>query len=329
MDRDPLRDIGGDGAAVELKDALFAAAVELPGNQFLVADKDRLVRLDGGGRVIGRSGRAGRGPGEFDDIRSLCVLGGDTVLVLDKVGTASLWNSRGIHLRTIAQKDPFLWSSCDGGGHLVSVARPLLTRIDANGLERRSQHWLARPTGERVRSLGLLPAPVMAGLLSWQPSLGWTREELVIAHGRRYELEWRTGGGRVRQIVRLTRRVENITDAQWQKVLSDAIPAGSSSANKSLVLQTMGPKPNAAFPAHGSILVDPERRVWVADYADPSSLTVFAYDGSLKGRVQLRSVPGAPRPVLVGVGADYIQVREQDDEGFVHLRFYRLRSRRE
>jgi len=327
IDSFPFRDIGGDGASVELKDPFFASAVELHDGEFMIADKDRLVRIAAGGRVLSTSGRPGRGPGEFEDIRSMCVFNRDTLLVIDKLGTASLWDARGAHIRTIAEKDPFVWSSCDGRGHLVSVARPRLATIDPNGLERRSLHWLARPSGDRIQSLGLLPAPVMAGLLSWQPSLGWTRGELVVARGRVYELAWHHTDGRVRQIVRLTRKVENISDGHWQKILSDAVPAGSSSENRTRILQVMGRKPNAAFPAHGPILVDTERRVWVADFADPSSLTVFAYDGSLLGRVQLRSALGTPRPTVVGVGANYIQVREQDTDGFIHLRFYRLRPR--
>lgn len=328
IERNAFRDIGGEDAAVELKDPFFAAAVELPNGQLMVSDKDRLVRIDGTGRVLGSSGRAGRGPGEFTDIRSMCVLAGDTVLVIDKLGTVSLWDGRGDHIRTMAGRDPFRWSSCDGRGHLVSTSRPLLVRIDPDGVERRTEHWLTRPSGVRTMSLGRLPATVMAGLLSWEPSLAWTRNELVVANGRRYELQWRYSDGRVRQIMRLSRPVEKISDAEWKKLVSDAVPAGSGAANRDLVLQAMGPKPNAAFPAHGSILVDPERRVWVADFANTSSLTVFAHDGSLLGRVQLRSAPGSPRPALVGVGANHIQVREQDEDGFIHLRFYRLRSRR-
>lgn len=323
----PFRDFGGDGSAVELKDALFAAAIELPNGTFVVADKDRLLRVDARGRLLSSSGRAGRGPGEFDDIRSLCILHGDTVAVIDKIGTLSIWNGLGSHIRTIAERDPLLWASCDGQGRLVAVSRPRLARIDPRGLERRTQHWLARPSGERIRSLGQLPAPVMAGLLSWQPSLAWSGEQLVIARGRRYELEWRYVDGRVRQIMRLTGKIDNISDAQWRNILLDAVPAGSSSNNRDRVLEMMGPKPNAAFPAHGSIIVDPTRRVWVADFADPSSVTVFSHEGALIGRVQLRSILGMPRPALVHVGSDYVQVREQDAEGFVHLRFYRMEVR--
>ena len=323
----PFRDFGGDGSAVELKDALFAAAIELPNGTFVVADKDRLLRVDSRGRLLSSSGRAGRGPGEFDDIRSLCILRGDTVAVIDKLGMLSVWNGLGSHIRTIAERDPLLWASCDGQGHLVSASRPRLARIDPRGLERRTQHWLARPSGERIRSLGQLPAPVMAGLLSWQPSLAWSGEELVVARGRRYELEWRNVDGRVRQIMRLTGKTDNISDAQWRNILFDAVPAGSSSSNRVRVLEMMGPKPNAAFPAHGSIIIDPKRRVWVADFADPSSVTVFSHKGALIGRVQLRNLPGSPRPALVDVGSDYIQVREQDADGFVHLRFYRMEVR--
>ncbi len=328
IDRVPFRDIGGDGAAAELRDALFSVAVELPNDELMIADKDRLVRIDRGGRVLSSSGRAGRGPAEFNDIRSLCQLHGDTLVVIDKIGTVSLWDRRGVHLRTIAERDPVLSSSCDHRGHLVSTARPQGARIDPSGHERRMQYWLARPSGERVASLGQLPAMVTAGLLTWQPSFAWSGEELVVARGRSYELEWRTVSGRVRQIMRLTRKVEQITDAQWQKVLTDVVPAGSTAANKRYVLDAMGPKPSAAFPPHGSILVDPQRRVWVKDFADPSSVTVFGHDGVLLGRVLLRSLPATPRSELVGVGADHVQVREQDADGFVHLRFYRLHVRR-
>ncbi len=327
VDSVAFRDFGGDGATFELKDPLFASAVELPNGVFVVSDKDRLVRVDASGRVLGISGRAGRGPAEFDDIRNVCIFDADTLLVIDKLGTASLWNSHGTHIRTMAEKDPLLWSSCDGDGHVISTTRPRGAKIDPGGNERFAPHWLARPNGDRVAPIGELPASVSAGLLVWQPWVAWSGEELVVARARNFELSWRYPDGRVRQIVRLSRRVERISDAQWQRVLADAIPAGSSSSNRKLVMQVMGPKPEAAFPAHGRIVIDPQRRVWVEDFANPSSLTVFAYDGSLMGRIQLRSIPGSIRPALVSAGVNHIQVREQDADGFIHLRFYRLHDR--
>jgi hypothetical protein len=211
---------------------------------------------------------------------------------------------------------------------MVAYAAPRAARIDAKGGERRADHWLVDQWGVRVGSLGALPAAVMAGTITWSPFVAWSNGELVIARGRHFELEWRSPAGRVRQIMRLTGPTAEITDEQWQTFAEDAVPAGSSPANRKLVQGAIGPRPRATFPPHGRILADSAGRIWVSQYADPTRWMVFDRDARLLGRFQLRRADGSPFFALISVSGDLLQVREPDANGFTHLRWYRFRPAR-
>jgi hypothetical protein len=173
----------------------------------MVADGDRLVRIDSRGTVLLQSGRRGRGPGEFQRIVELCALTADTIAVEDLNGRVSLWDHNVKHLRTVVHQQPIVRSSCDGKGHMIAHEAPRASRIDSRGRERRIDHWLVDPLGDRVARLDELPGAVMAGTMIWSPYVAWSNGELVIARGRHFELEWRSRTGRVRQIMLANRNL--------------------------------------------------------------------------------------------------------------------------
>lgn len=78
-------------------------------------------------------------------------------------------------------------------------------------------------------------------------------------------------------------------------------------------------------PAFGVVLADPRGRMWVQSYSARSEWTVFNASGLLQGRIHVGSRTPDSRPsMLAGVEADYIVVRERDEDGAVHLAFYRV-----
>jgi hypothetical protein len=65
--------------------------------------------------------------------------------------------------------------------------------------------------------------------------------------------------------------------------------------------------------------------MWVQSYSARSEWTVFNASGLLQGRIHVGSRTPDSRPsMLAGVEADYIVVRERDEDGAVHLAFYRV-----
>jgi len=325
IDTVPYRDIGGSGNEIEL-DPVYSAAFGLSSDRTMIADANRLILADSANRILSVSGRRGSGPGEFQQVLDACRTIGDTVLTVDALRRVSVWTAKGKHIRTVQKDVPIVLGSCDRRGQFLSVDGPAVLRMPADGGQRFVEYVLRSSDGKVVEIVGKLPGALMAGIIVWDPAFAWSDDELVIATGRTYELIWRRPDRTIRQIVRFTGPAPYITEAEWETLLAGAVPRGSTPENRKWVEGTMGPTPRAPFPPHGIMKTDPQRRVWLSDFADASRWTVFSHDGMLVGRFKLKG--GPPFTSIVEIGKDYVQVRESDPEGFTHLRFYRLRERR-
>jgi hypothetical protein len=220
--------------------------------------------------------------------------------------------------------------SCAHDGTVVEYGGAEFARMSGNDEDRMVKHWLARPDGTRVSSLGALPAPAYYGTIARKPSVVAIGDDVLVANARKYELYLRTRGGRVKFITRLTGPATRITDDYWRALTAMAVPRNSSPENRARVENMMGPTPRGNFPAFSAVLADPIGRFWVQDFQNPSAWTVFDAGGLLLGRLDLNPSGNMTKwRALVGVGADYVVVQEIDEDGFIHLRFYRAsRSQR-
>lgn len=328
VDSTPFIDFGGRDNSMELKDPFFSAAISLPTGAFVLADGDRLLQVDSAGNLLAQAGRRGQGPAEFTDIETICLLGNDSIVVVDKLRRVSLWSAALEHMQTRKIFGTIYPASCNRRGQFLMANGPVATQMTPDGSESRVAYSLVDFNGVTTMRLGTFSGAQRAGTMFWLPRFVWLDDELVEADARRFELSWRTSSGRVRQLVRLVKPDEKLSADQWHEFSARAVPRNSSDENRRRVLTLMGPAPNASLPPHGGLRIDPDGRVWVANHRDQTHWTVFARDGSLIGRVTLRGLSGSPLIAVIEVGRDFIQVREPDQDGFTHLRFYRIRPTR-
>ena len=321
----PYLDLGGirDNEAEEFNHTHpYLTATQLSSGVIVVNDRNQLKFFDAKGTFIRAVGRRGRGPGEFEQTEEVCLMRGDSLLVRDIDGRMSVWDSRGGHVRTYARFGRALAGGCRADGAVVVPT--VASFSDGRPENENIPYRLARPDGTTVRELGRLPALRFAAMLMWSPSIIPRGDELYVASARTWEIRIQSLAGRPRQITRLTKPVPAITDAEWRRRSEGQTPRDMAPKERaSAIARRIAQQPSGPYPALSIVHVDPKHRVWVSDFESFSGWTILDATGVIRGRFFLRGA-GIARVQLVGVGANHIVVLEDDDEGGVHLRFYRF-----
>ena len=121
----PTLDLGGlqDDLRAELDAGHpFHHAARLSDGRIIIADHSELRLFDTGGRILQVIGRRGQGPGEFGQLREVCVIPGDTIVASNYNNPrVSVFDRTGTHVRTFtprhrASRREFVpCSSCMGG----------------------------------------------------------------------------------------------------------------------------------------------------------------------------------------------------------------------
>lgn len=323
LDDRPFLDLGGEnlGEANEFDPQHSSLSVaKLERGVLVVNDRTTLKFFAPNGKLLRTSGRRGAGPGEFSQTRELCAVRGDSILAIDMTGRVSLWDANGKHVRTYPRIGAIPPRGCDENGSLlVREARTQLARVDGNYL---AQYTLSRPDGKVVKQLGALPAPASFRTPTIIPRDG----ELLVANARTYEIEIRSKDGVTRQITRLSRPPFAVTDAEWKAHIEGMIPKSTVPREQrdAAIARLMSAAPQGVAPAYQQVILDPHKRVWIQDYSPVGGWTVFGADGVLLGRFH----PGGTalgRRLLVSIDSNYLVLLEDDENGMVHLRFYRFR----
>ncbi|MCA0375391.1 MAG: hypothetical protein LCH84_06965 [Gemmatimonadetes bacterium] len=324
----PFLDIGGvRQREVEELDAQhpLLGAVVLASGVVVVNDRVALKFFSADGRLLHVAGRRGRGPVEFQQTRSVCEVPGTGVLAFDLLdGRVSVWTERGAHLRTFARMGALAGGACGTRGEFAVARAETTKRL---GTQLRVEHVMVDASGRVVRRLGMLPAAEFLNGLQLAPSVVPTADGIVVGAASVYELQWRRRDGTVRQIARLSAPVAAITAAEWRAHVEATVPRGGDpAARRARIARMLAQHPNGSFPAFATVLVDPQERVWVQDYENATRWTVFRPDGTIVGRMTF-ALPGLGQQFrLLQVGADFVLVREDDDDGAAHIRAYRFRG---
>jgi hypothetical protein len=327
VDVRPYLDLGGlnDDPKQEFDRDGGMSVTELSDGTIVASNPTRMMMYAKDGRFLRTVGRDGDGPGEIRALIDICRTRGDTIFTIESA-RSSTWNAKGAHLRTVPTTHWYLQGSCTENGEIIS------TTVNAGSNDRSAtssvEYTISRYDGSLPRSLGKLPSR----------SLGKSRPMFVrslptttlSAFGRDFELQFRnSASGRLVRIVRLSGGLVPITETTWRQqseevLATSSAPATSKAVSDDILRRLIGGMPKGeSYAPFSEFLVDESSRIYVADYRNLRAWTVFGSDGMLMGRVNL---PGASnkRSAIIAFRRDHMIAREFDDNGAVHVRFYRM-----
>jgi hypothetical protein len=335
----PRLDLGGakDSPDHELDPrAPFLRAARLSDGGFVVSDWSAVKVFDANGRYVSTIGRAGDGPGEFRQLRAVCVAPGDTIVAIGYgAPRVSVFDRNGNHVRTFNVKDGYLeGSGCFEDGSLLihSHARPnpesALPPENAEAFDRVNTVRLLAPDGSVLGVVGDFPAE--SGSLFFQTIANTVphKDLVYVGNGQRPEIRVYTRTGVPVRIIRWQQTLIPVTDELLKERVMGSVPRGSPSSvgERRLEFARGRPQP-ATVPAYFEIQVDDAGRIWVEDHPiegpAPWRWTVLDSTGRALGRVSLPAVPGARGIRLESVSDHEVQLVWRDEEnGFAHLTFH-------
>ncbi len=315
------------------------------------------LRLFGtSGNLVARAGGHGGGPGEFDYPRSLTLLQGDTLVVLDRTGNRVFFEPQGRFLRQEVL-DRGLWASFWGSGHRADFGgvlpdRSLLALVYEQGPPSTYPQGLYRPV------MGLASvrpdfsdttffgwfagieqeAGAAGGVFSSVPpfaaytsfGFGGDPARLVVADNDSYEVKIFGFTGKLERVVRKIGELESIQPAEveaWkEKQRSMEWVKGQLPLLERAWADLALPEKKPAFEW---AILDRQSNLWVLENAGvesgPLGFTVFDEKGQMLGQV---SVPAGLDlnwySRLTEIGSDYFLGIWRDQYDVETVRLYHL-----
>ncbi len=348
----PLLVIGARaGTMYEL--SKVAGAARLTGGRIVIGDgaSRRLRFYDSMGTFLNALGRQGDGPGEFQTLRTLQVVGGDTIVAGSAV-RLSLFTGTGRPVRSVSPLAPP--AQLPAGEEVILAAFASGTTVMGSIPNwRETKH--PPQTGRRwtdsiqlgvfgdgnklLKTLGRSPVRVLEWreldlmLPTFSPELlaANTAQHLFLGFGTEYSIQVYSSSGVLERIIRRTWVAERVNIDLWatQQVRQTGTLTGAAADAKRKELRD-GPYAVVA-PAFSQLLADRAGRLWVreshpADFVrpgDPASLpsvwNVFSAEGKWLCNV------GMPAHFLpTDIGSDYVLGVARDSDGLETVVMYRL-----
>lgn len=291
----------------------FLIAKPLSDGRWVLMDFASLLIVDPDGKFVRRVGRAGSGPGEFRQLRDVCVGPADTLLAISMADRRIVvFDSSGRHVKTRGYEGDLPRTPCAPDGSFLIARSPgtnplsVLPAREASLWDRVATFDLVRWDGFVRRSMG--PFPVEDLELTFRLTVN------VVASGGRYYVgngsgpEYRAydASGELFQIVR------------WRHDMRRATPALREAAVRRGVLS--GPATRDFLPVYRTITASPGGEVWIQEYSTEGQARWFVFDrhGAFLGRVD---APAAMRGRvdLQPLDSDRVILAWRDDEGAPRL----------
>lgn len=295
----------------------FPVIRPLPRGGWVALDWFALKLFDERGRYLRTIGRPGRGPGEFGQLREVCVAPGDTLIALGYSDrSVTVFDAEGNHIHTLRAEGPVWTDPCFPDGSVLVRAgtrpnpRSPLPAVRAAVLDLIFDGQRLDWRTGRTRSLGWLPATSRDLLIPDGGSAVVGHGRIHVGNGSLPEFRVHSLGGRLERIVR------------WQ---ATAVPVTPAQQRGEGARSRLPPSPRDVLPYHWSLRVDGVGRVWVEDY-DRAGWSLFDPAGRFLGRLTIPAL-SAGRTEVAWIGTDRIMLAWRDQDGSPRFSLHRLVAR--
>ncbi len=302
-------------------------AVERSDRSWMTIDRSRVWTLTQQGNALASAGRAGTGPGEFVELRSLCLTRGDTAVAYDqgnaRIGIVSP-EGRLSSVRPL--QGTVLRDACFDDGTIAT-----LRTVTAGA---RSPEWsIEREAldGRLIAAIATLPATSV--------DRGVVYPVHVVAHAQHLFVV-DSKSGEIRR-----HSAQGMLLATWR---SDIVRPVMSGREHARLLELQFPSANArrqtlrrpvrqdgevrplTWPFFGDARSDHSGGLWVSAYirwpGDPWQWTHFDSTGTIQGVLDASALSCGRAPCrVVGFGRGTVQLAQQDEDGFLGLSVHAFR----
>jgi hypothetical protein len=351
LDSVAVLSIGGGvgGADYDLNE--IRGAVRLTDGRIVVADNasGELRFFDSTGTLVTRTGRKGKGPGEFEQIFSLWAIGGDTLVAFDlSTRRLSFVAPTGAYVRQadLAQQGFMVPVGRLDDGTIVATGFSMNpTSLPSRGTIFRSPLpvLLVAADGGAPDTMAIFDGPEMyteeisfAGRSFPTPmGLQFGRTTAVAAAGSRIyvadnakpEIQVFGREGKLIRLVRLAYTPATVTDTMKKAQEAEnldrltqnlGMPPAMVSQAQDMVRRA---KYASQVPPYQAIVLARDGSLWVQEYTMPGGPLRFSVHDTTGSRVAITTLPEGVRPV--DIGRDYVLGIWRDDDDVEHVRLYR------
>ncbi|NIM51793.1 MAG: hypothetical protein GTN62_12635 [Gemmatimonadales bacterium] len=340
---EPSLDIGTLDGAEPYQLFQVSGVARLPSGGIVVGNGGtrELRFFDASGRFLKAVGRKGGGPGEFEGLGALGIVGGDSIAVYDwNLHRVSVFDAAGNFGRSFTIQmsggSPFGLGPFDDGSWLFTTSFTFAPSRVSMVVRDTAAYYHFDRHGQLLDSIGRFP--------SWEYfvqgteqgaaaiSLPFGRGRAAVVFGNRfyagitdrYEITRYTPDGRAELIVRKRHEHRQVTPEDIQEEKAARLEAASSEnwRRRTERMYLDMPIPST-MPAFINLRVDALGNLWVAEYGRPGEggqlWTVFDGDGRMLG------VVGTPAGLTVHeIGPDYLLGTWQDELDVEHVRVYEV-----
>ncbi len=331
LDSVPVADFGGLEADPDLElDASRGTrfAARLSNGTYAILDGTRVRIHAATGATIVMTGRRGGGPGEFQELASLCVTRGDTIVVNDPVnGRVTILDQSGRIVGGIpvgSVEVPWYGGCLNDGTFIETHRTPMMD--DALGLllVRRSVD------GAQIDTLGRFWSSTPSLFLSIAASVTAVAHHIFYGDPRTGEIRVLDSNGVLERIIRFTDPPEMISRAS-QAAMQPRFFGKRTNAPESkrrMADQARQSAKPTKWPMFNRVAADQAGRIWVEEYRKsptaPYLYTAINLDGDILGRLIVPAPTAIGDPLLIGFAEEGIVVLRQDDDGATHITIHRL-----
>lgn len=329
----------------------ISGGARFPDGRIFLSDAGsfQLRSFEPDGTAIGSWGREGEGPGEFQSIRIIGVLPGDTLVVLDG------------RLRRIHRFHPdlgfFDQRTIDEGVGMTLVSNGMFGDgsivfgggltfgpggdTPAEGLNRSDTPYRsASPEGAPAADFGAIPGPeifvqtqggggeffISASIIPFgrRPAAHARGERLFLGSADTYEISGYDSAGRLDRIIRVPVPLPPVSSQDVARLIDEQVAELDDPSRAPALRSALRDMPTPeTMPAFQGLVVDAEGFLWVEDFRRPGvglrSWTVFDAEGTPRSRL---SLPASNR--VLEIGRDYVMAVFEDHLGVEYLRLYSL-----